>query len=178
MRLKSTLPRGDSSSASPNLQVGCLAPPGLDCTESNITYLSDRITPHTPGLVPTNTHEQREGALVPDVEQAVLPPMQLAFPQIEQDLSKRLSLGLSWQEKLSVAQGSIRVDDSDPHSRFPILLGSNSFPVVMLNCQIPFARSCFAKVPSCSASLWKATPLSSFPLRSPALCSRFYFEID
>lgn len=134
----------------------------------------------TPRLVPTNTHEQREGALVPNVEQAVLPPMQLAFPQIEQDLSKRLSLGLSWQEKPSVAQGFIRVDDSDPHSRFLILCGSNSFPVVMLNCQIPSARTCFANVwyPSSSVSLGKGHAPSSFPLRSPALCSRFYFEID
>lgn len=158
-RLKSTLPRGDSSSASPKLQVGwLLGLPG--CTA--LTYLSGRIALRTPRLVPTNTHEQREGALVLNVEQAVLPPMQLAFPQIEQDLSKRLSLALSWQEKLSVVQGFIRVDDSDPHSRFPILCGSNSFPVVMLNCQIPSARTCFANVgcPSCSTSLWKGhTPV-------------------
>lgn len=108
--------------------------------------------------------------------------MQLAFPQIEQDLSKRLSLGLSWQEKLSVAQTFIGSDDSAPHSHFPILCGPDFFPVVMLNRQMPSARTCFANVgcPNCLTSLGigKATPLPFFPLRSSALCSRFYFEID
>lgn len=138
-------------------------PPRLNCTA--LTYWSSRITLRTLGLVPTNTHKQREGALVPNVEQAALPPMQLAFPQIEQDLSKRLSLGLSWQEKLSVAQGFISVDDSDPYSRFPILCGPSIFPVIMLNCLLCPARTCFANVgcPSCLASF----------LERPHLCLPF-----
>lgn len=94
----------------------------------------------------TNTRKQREGALVPNVEQAVLPPVQLAFPQIEQDLSKRLSLGLSWQEKLSVAQGFISGDDSDPHSRFPILCGPSFSPSCHAQLSDSVRQDCFANV--------------------------------
>lgn len=45
--------------------------------------------------------KQREVTLVPNVERAGLPMMQLMFPEIEQDLSKWFSLGR--QEKQSVA---------------------------------------------------------------------------
>ena len=104
-------------------------------------------------LVPSRTSvmwaskKQREVTLVPNVERAGLPMLQLVFPEIEQDLSKRFSPG--GQEKPSVAWCLIS-GDSDPHSWVP---AHPSWVWLFSSHQAQQPDSLFASA-CCSASLF------------------------